>query len=108
MEKLLIKSGRNYHFINKSEISLIRAERNYSRIICDKRNYVVRRSLQSLEEKLGEEKFMRINRSTIVNVDRIDEMREAENSGYVIVMNNQKVLTWGRRYRERLVRLVRI
>ncbi len=107
-EKLLIKTGRNYHFINRDDISFIESERNYSRIFCRNKNFIVKKSLSFLEEKLGEDKFLRVNRSTIVNIDRINEMKESDDNNYVIILNNNKILQWGRRYRERLVKLIKI
>ena len=108
MEKILIKNGRSYYFINKNNINFIESDGNYSRLFCDEKSYIVRKSLVFLEEKLGADKFMRVNKSTIVNIDRINEMREAENNNFLIVLNNNKTLQWGRRYRERLVKLIRI
>ena len=108
MEKILIKIGRNYHFINKNDINFIESERNYSRIYCEDRTYLVKRSLGFLEEKLGADNFLRVNRSALVNIERINEMKAAENHNYIIVLNNNKVLQWGRKYREKLVKLTRI
>ena len=108
MEKILIKIGRNYHFIKKNDINFIESERNYSRIYCEDRTYLVKRSLGFLEEKLGTDNFLRVNRSALVNIERINEMKAQENHNYIIVLNNNKVLQWGRRYREKLVKLTRI
>lgn len=106
--KILIKNGRSYYFVNINDINFIESEGNYSRLFCDKRNFIVKKSLIFLEGKLGVDKFMRVNKSTIVNIDRIDEMKESENNNFLIVLNNSKTLQWGRRYRERLVKLIRI
>jgi len=108
MGKILIKNGRRYYFVNKNEINFIESEGSYCRLFCDEKSYVVKRSLIFLEEELGSDEFMRVNKSTIVNIDRINEMRESENNNFVIVLNNNKTLQWGRRYRERLVKLIRI
>ncbi len=107
-DKLLIKIGRNYHFVCKGDINFVESERNYSRIYCEDRTFLVKRSLGFLEEKLGPENFLRVNRSALVNIQRINEMKEEENNKYIIVLNNNKVFQWGRRYRERLIKLTRI
>ena len=108
MDKLLIKTGRNYHFVNKNDIQFVESERNYARIYCEEKTYLVKRSLGFLEEKLGSDKFMRVNRSALVNIQKINEMKEGDNNNYIIVLNNNKVFPWGRRYRERLIKLTRI
>jgi len=106
--RVMVKIGRHYFFIKKQDIHFIRSERNYSRIICDQRSFVIKRSLSSLEEILDRDIFLRINRSTIVNVNKIDEMKSNGDSDYVVVMSNNETLPWGRRYRENLIRLIRI
>jgi len=108
MDKLLIKTGRSYFFVDKNDINFIESESNYSRIFCDGKNYIVKRSLNYLEEKLGGKKFLRINRYTIVNIERINEMKELKNNDYVIILKNNKTIQWGRRYREKLVKLIKI
>ncbi len=108
MEKLLIKIGRSYHFIDESNVEIIRADRNYSRIFCGEKSFLVRRSLRALEEKLNSNRFMRINKSTIVNVEMINYMRETDDNNYEVVLNNDEIIRWGRKYRENLLRLIKI
>ena len=107
MDKILIKLGRKYHLINRSDINFIESERNYSRIHCDDKSLLVKRSLIFLEQKLGNDKFIRVNRSIIVNIDLISEMKESEDD-YSITLTNKKSFNWSRRYRERLTKLMRI
>ena len=108
MNKVLFKVGRNYMFFNKGDINFIKADRNYVRLYCDDKCFVLRKTLRALEEKLDPEKFLRINRSTIVNVDKIDQLKEVDNNNYCVVLNNNEVLPWGRRYREKLVKLIKL
>ena len=108
MNKILFKVGKNYLFVNKKDIDIVRAERNYVRIICDKKCYVLRKTLRSIEEKLDPELFLRINRSTIVNVEKINQLKETENNNYCVVLSNNEILPWGRRYRENLIKLIKL
>ena len=107
MDKVLIKLGRKYHLISRSDISFIESERNYSRIHCDDKSLLVKRSLLFLEQKLGSDKFIRVNRSILVNIDLISEMEETEDE-YSITLINKKSFNWSRRYRERLTKMMRI
>ena len=108
MERLLIKIGRSYHFVDERKIDLIKSDRNYSRIHCDGKSFLIRRSLRSLEEKLNSDRFLRINKSTIVNVEMIDHMKDIGNNNFIVVLNNNKTVQWGRRYREKLVQLIKV
>ncbi|MEN8154422.1 MAG: LytTR family DNA-binding domain-containing protein [Acidobacteriota bacterium] len=108
MDKILFKVGKNYLFIDKTDIDLIKADRNYVKVYCDKKSFVIRKTLRSLEEKLDPDKFLRINRSTIVNVKKIDQLKETGNNNYCVVLDNKRVFPWGRRYREKLVKLIKL
>ena len=46
--------------------------------------------------------FVRIHRSTIVNVDRIQELRSSFNGEHVVVLRNGSRLTMSRGYRDAL------
>ncbi len=108
MNKILFKVGKNYLFVDKKDIDIVRAERNYVRIFCDKKCYVLRKTLRSIEEKLDPELFLRINRSTIVNVEKINQLKEIENNNYCVVLSNNEILPWGRRYRRNLIKLIKL
>ncbi|MEN8222649.1 MAG: LytTR family DNA-binding domain-containing protein [Acidobacteriota bacterium] len=107
MKKVLIKLGRKYHLIDKNDINFIESDGNYSRINCENKSLLVKRSLNFLEQKLGSDKFVRVNRSILVNIELISEMEESEND-YLITLKNNRSFNWSRRYRERLTKLMRI
>ena len=74
MEKFLVKVGRNYHFFDKREIDWIQSDGNYLKIFIGNNSYLLRMTLKTVEEKLNTNFFMRINRSTIINVNRIKKI----------------------------------
>ena len=53
-----------------------------------------------LESQLDPQQFVRIHRSTIVNVDRIQEMQSSFNGEYVVLLRNGTRLTLSRGYRD--------
>ncbi|MEN8153596.1 MAG: LytTR family DNA-binding domain-containing protein [Acidobacteriota bacterium] len=108
MEKLLFKVGKTYLFVKKSDIDLIKADRNYVKVYCRNRSFVIRNTLQSIEKKLDAEMFLRINRSTIVNVDKINQLKGMENNNYFVILHNNEILPWGRKYRKNLVKLIKL
>jgi two-component system LytT family response regulator len=64
--------------------------------------HVMRRTLLELERDLGDEKFVRVHRSTIVNLDRIHGL-ELQNGGeYEVVLKSKVRLRLSRRFRRRL------
>ncbi|MCB0686653.1 MAG: LytTR family transcriptional regulator [Saprospiraceae bacterium] len=58
------------------QILYIEADRNYSRIFCTNKEYVVAVTLKAMETKLPEHYFFRIHRSYVVNLAHIDEVAE--------------------------------
>ena len=55
-----------------------------------------------MEAKLNPDRFMRIHRSTIVNLDRVKEVQPWAKGEYVVIMRDGTRLIMSRRYRERL------
>jgi two-component system LytT family response regulator len=62
--------------------------------------------MAALEARLPAEKFLRISRSTIVNVDRIKELQPRFHGEYVVILRNGTRLTLSRTYRDRLDQLM--
>ncbi len=108
MEKFLIKIGRKHLFFDKREIDMVEADSNYIRVYVNERSYIIRNTLRSVEEKLDPDVFMRINRSTIINVDRIRELIENDKNEYEVILKDKKSIKWGRQYRKNLSRFLRL
>jgi len=106
--KLIIKTGKVFNLIDKSEIDYVKSERNYSRIFCDAKNFIVSRTLADLENTLRNDGFIRVNRSTIVNIEKIRRMKELESNKFVVELNNDQTFLWGRCYKTKLTRLIKI
>ena len=62
--------------------------------------------MADLEQMLPSSKFMRISRSTIVNVDRIKELQPLFHGEYAVILRNGTRLTLSRSYREKLNQLL--
>lgn len=106
MERMLVKVGRSYRLIRTDEIDCMEAEGNYIRLHLDDHSILFRHTMCEMEKKLDPGRFVRVNRSTIVNVGRIKELRSDQNCGYRVVLDNEKAWVWGRRYRDNLHRLI--
>jgi two-component system LytT family response regulator len=71
------------------------------------RTHRLRQSIEQLETQLERDKFIRINRTTIVNVERIRELQPWHNDEYIVVMQNGTRLTLSRAYRDKALELLR-
>ncbi|MBQ8675495.1 MAG: response regulator transcription factor [Bacteroidaceae bacterium] len=70
-EKLSLKSVNGKVFIATDDIAYIKADGNYSLITTFHSQNLILESLLTLEQKLPSEKFVRVDRSTIVNLTKV-------------------------------------
>jgi two-component system, LytTR family, response regulator len=98
--RLMVKSGGRIHFVRTADIDWCEAAGNYVRMHVAHQEYLVRDTMSHLESQLDGQQFMRIHRSTIVNVDRIQEMQSSFNGEYVVLLRNGTRLTLSRGYRD--------
>lgn len=107
LDRLVVKHSGRILFIKTCDVDWIEAEGNYVLIHCGKANYSLRETIGSLETQLDPARFRRIHRSTIVNVDRIKELRTQARGDYRVILDSGAQLTLSRSYRETLHRLLR-
>lgn len=62
------------------EVLFVEAERSYCKIFADDKEYLLAVPLGTLEEKLPRQYFMRVHRSFIVNLSRVDALSEQQES----------------------------
>ena len=99
IRRLLVQEGDRSLFLEVSRIDWLEAARNYVCVHCGERTHVLRASLESVAAKLDPAAFRRINRSEIVNLDRIAEVRSWFHGDQKMVLKSGKELNWSRRYR---------
>jgi two-component system LytT family response regulator len=100
VERLAIKSAGQVSFIAPSQIDWIEAADYYSCLHVGTRSHLLRRSLSDLERELDSERFARIHRSTIVNLEQVRSMRLDETGEYEVYLENGARLRLSRRYRK--------
>jgi len=97
--RLLIQEDERSIFLEVSRIDWIEAARNYVCIHSGDRTHVLRSTLDSVAAKLDPTIFRRINRSEIVNIERIAEVRPWFHGDQKVVLKTGAELNWSRRYR---------
>jgi two-component system, LytTR family, response regulator len=106
VERLLVKGDGRVLLIKVEDIDYVEAADNYVNLRVGKESHMMRETMSSLEGRLPPEKFMRISRSNIVNVERIQELQPMFHGEYVVVLKNGTKLTLSRSYRDKLDRLM--
>jgi two-component system LytT family response regulator len=101
-ERLIVRSNGRVLFFKVDEIDWIDAAGNYVRLNSGEHSHLLRETMAGIENRLDAAKFVRIHRSTIVNIDRVKELVQGPHGDFVVVLRNGKRLPLSRGYRERL------
>jgi two-component system, LytTR family, response regulator len=106
LDRLAIKSRGRVIFLRTDEITWIETAGNYLELHTGKESHLIREPISDFEQRLNPERFIRIHRSCIVNVESIKELQPGFGGEYLVVMNDGQQLTASRGYRERLQQLL--
>jgi len=102
LDRLAVKENDRIRCIRCDEIDWIGSKGNYVEIHSGKFSHLLREIISRLEIQLDPAKFIRIHRTTIVNVDRIRELQPFFHGGYRVIMNDGTQLTLSRRFRDKV------
>jgi len=107
LTRLMIKSASRIFFLKVEEIDWIGAEDYYVKLHFGRKTHLLRESMNELEARLDPEKFLRIHRSSIVNLDRVKELHSHFNGDYVVILQDGTELKLSRSRREQLQTLLK-
>ena len=105
-ERLAVKSGGKVLFLKIDEIDWIEAADNYVELHIGNESHLHRETMAALEGQLPADKFMRISRSTIVNIERIKELQPMFHGEYAVILRTGMRLTLSRSHRDKLDQLL--
>lgn len=100
LTRLTIKSNDKVVVVKTADIDSIESAGNYVAVNVGKESHILRETLHVLESKLDPEKFFRISRSAMVNLDRVKELQPMFKGEHVIVLYNGKRLAMTRGLRD--------
>ncbi|HJY42052.1 MAG TPA: response regulator [Steroidobacteraceae bacterium] len=102
VQRLVVKTPGQVLFVNPADVDWIEAAGYYACLHVGDSTHILRRTLQELERDLGDEQFVRIHRSIIVNIDRIGGLELQDTGEYEVVLRSGVRLRLSRRFRKRL------
>ena len=102
--RFAVKHHRGMRLVRVKDIDYIEACGNYAEIHSAGRTNLVRMTMQELDQRLDPSMFVRIQRSTIVHIDRIRDIVSANHGDFDLSLNDGTVLRLSRNYRGRLQR----
>jgi two-component system LytT family response regulator len=91
-----VKNDDRVIVIKTADIDSIESAGNYIAVNAGKETHILRETLNALQTQLDPEKFLRISRSAIVNLDRVKELQPMFKGEHVIILQNGKQLMMSR------------
>jgi len=101
-DRILLKSSGEIFFLKVDEIDWIEAEGDYMKFHVAGKTHLLRETMARLEVRLNAKRFIRIHRSTIVNIDRVRKLTPAFAGEYAVVLADGTKLRLSRGYHERM------
>lgn len=106
LERIMVRARGRMFFIRTTEIDWIEAADNYVRVHIGARAFLVRERIAALEEKLDPTSFVRIHRSTIVNLDSVRELEPWTSGELIVILKDNTRLKLSRNFREQVQKLL--
>ncbi len=99
LSRIAVKEGSQTLFVGVEEVEYLESASNYVVVHTASGNHVIRETLLNLEAKLPPQRFLRVSRSVIVNLDRIKAIQASSQREAVVVLrdDHQLVVTRGLR-----------
>lgn len=99
--RLLVEENGRGTLLTLNQIDWAEADRNYVKLHIGGHSYTVRGTIESIEEKVDAEQFLRLNRSSLVRIDFMLELQKWTHGEYQVILRSGQKLMWTRRYLDR-------
>jgi two-component system LytT family response regulator len=105
-DRVVLKTGNDLHFIRTADIIWVESQADFVKVHTTGAAQLVRETLQNLEQRIPAAKFLRIHRSSLVNLDHVKKVTPALYGDYTVLMSDNTVLRLSRKNRGKLKQLI--
>lgn len=105
-DRLAVPVGDRLMVVRVADIDWVQACGNYVSLYLGKRAWLLRETISAMDQRLAPHGFSRIHRSTLVNVQRVAELRSLANGEFSVLLRDGTVLKLSRGYRQSLDQLI--
>jgi two-component system LytT family response regulator len=105
--RFVARRGAKHYFVRVVDVDWIEADGNYVRVQTGETVHLIRDTMHGVEAKLDPEEFVRIHRSAIVAIDRIQSIEARESGEYLVTLRGGAKLVSSRGYSDRVRALLR-
>src|SRR4029079_14495518 len=102
IRRLAVRNNGHVLFLAPEEIEWIEAAGNYVRLNAGGESHLLRETMSGVESKLPRERFLRIHRSALVNLEAVRELLPGPTGDFVVALKSGKRLPLSRGCRDRL------
>ena len=106
-DRLVVKAAGTTRFVRAAEIDWIEGAGVYATLHLGRTSFLYRAALSELADRLDPRRFVRVHRSAIVAVDRIERIEPRDHGEYLITMKDGARLTSSRAHSDALRELLR-
>jgi two-component system LytT family response regulator len=101
LTRFVVKNAGRVFFVPVEATDWLEASGNYVALHVNGKTHLIHETLLQVEHTLDPRRFLRIHRSTIVNVDRIKELQPYTNGEFIVILHDGTRLKLSRSFRER-------
>lgn len=101
LQRIFVKDNGKIILLEPEKVDWIEADDKYLHLHTKQKTYLIRQTLNSIEAELDSNIFLRIHRSTIINLTRVKEIHPLFNNEYVLILEDKTKLTLSRNYKNR-------
>jgi two-component system LytT family response regulator len=106
-DRFLVRASSHLYFVRETDIEWIDAADNYVRLHANGTAHFVRDTMKAFIGKLHPDRFLRVHRSVIVNINHVQRLEPHGHGEYVLTMKDGSRVTSSRAYSERLHALLK-
>jgi two-component system, LytTR family, response regulator len=106
-DRFLVRAANHLYFVREADVEWVDAADNYVRLHAGGRAHFVRDTMKSFAAKLRPDRFVRVHRSIIINLDHIQRLEPHGHGEYLITMRDGSRVTSSRSYSQQLQELLR-
>jgi two-component system, LytTR family, response regulator len=106
LSRVTVRTATRTLLVELAAVDWLEAADNYVRLHVQQREFLLRETLAALESQLDPDRFVRIHRSAIVQVDRIAGLRPTSHGDAEVLLKDGRRLAASRTWRDRLQRVI--
>ncbi len=105
--RFVARRGAKHYFVRVADVDWIEADGNYVRLQTGDKSHLIRETMKGVEAKLDPTSFVRVHRSAMVAIERIQSIEAGEHGEYVVTMQGGVRFVSSRTYSDRIRALLR-